>query len=119
MTISALVMRSPSRVTRMRKTPWVLGCCGPMLTTRGSVLSWPTSRLRRGPELAAALAGDLLREALEAGLEAAGQGEEVLTQRVSREPLPQQEPLQVGVAAEADTHQVVSLSLLEMGAVPN
>src|SRR3990170_3325081 len=116
MTISALVMRSPSRVTRMRKTPWVLGCCGPMLITRGSVLSWPTSPLRA--ELAARLAGDLLWEMLEAWLEAAGQGEEVLAQGMPWIPLPEQQPLQVRMTAEADAHEVIHLSLLEVGTVP-
>src|SRR5688572_24007091 len=33
------MMRSPSRVTRRRKTPWVEGCWGPILTTYGGVLS--------------------------------------------------------------------------------
>ena len=42
---------SPSSVSTMRKTPWVLGCCGPMLTTMRSVFrsaavavpAWSTS----------------------------------------------------------------------------
>src|SRR3990170_7446390 len=35
--MSASVIRSPSSVSRIRNTPCVLGCCGPMLTTNGSV----------------------------------------------------------------------------------
>src|SRR3989442_7416131 len=30
-------MFSPSRVTTKRSTPWVLGCCGPMLSISSSV----------------------------------------------------------------------------------
>src|SRR5690242_11269880 len=35
--MSASTIRSPSRTTRIRNTPCVLGCCGPMLTINGSV----------------------------------------------------------------------------------
>src|SRR3990172_7434068 len=35
--MSASVIRSPSSVSRIRNTPRVLGCCGPILTTNGSV----------------------------------------------------------------------------------
>src|SRR3989304_1237249 len=105
MIISASVMRSPSSVTRMRKTPWVEGCCGPMLTTNGSGLI--------GPELASPLLGVFFWDALEARLEAAGQRHEVLAQRVARKALPEEQSLQVGMADEADAEQVVRLTLLE------
>src|SRR3954454_5506996 len=32
-------IRSPSRVSRSRRTPWVAGCCGPMLSTMSVVAS--------------------------------------------------------------------------------
>src|SRR5579883_807720 len=35
--MSASMIFSPSSTTRIRKTPCVLGCCGPMLTMNGSV----------------------------------------------------------------------------------
>src|SRR3990170_2454177 len=111
MTISASVISSPSSVTRMRKTPWVDGCCGPMLTMSGSVLI--------ATELASPLAGVFLREALEARLEAAGQRHEVLAQGMAREAFPEEHSLQVGVAAEANAHEVVDLALLEVGAMPD
>src|SRR3990172_12457724 len=104
-------MRSPSSVTRMRNTPWVDGCCGPMLTMTGSVLM--------GTELPSPLAGVFLREAPEAGLEAAGQRHEVLAEGMAGEALPEEQPLQVRVAAEADAQQVVHLPLLKVCAVPN
>src|SRR3972149_9184484 len=105
MTIVWHVMRSPASFTRMRKTPWVEGCCGPMLTTNGSVLI--------GTELASPLLRVFLREALEAGPEAAGQRHEVLAQRVAREAFPEEQALQGGVAGETNAQQVVGLALLE------
>src|ERR1700675_1925106 len=98
MIISASVIRSPSSVTRMRKTPWVEGCCGPMLTISGSVL------IDTG--LTSPLAGVFLRETLEAWVFAAGQREEIFAQRVAGEAFPEKETLQVGVAREADAEQV-------------
>src|SRR3990172_1930089 len=104
-------MISPSNVTRMRKTPCVEGCCGPTLTIRGSVLI--------ATELASPLAGIFLREALEARLEAAGQRHEVLAQGMAREAFPEEHSLQVGVAAEANAHEVVDLALLQLGPLPH
>src|SRR3990170_1412421 len=104
MIISASVMRSPSSVTRMRKTPWVEGCCGPMLTTNGSVLI--------GTELSPPMLRVLLREALEARLEAARQGHEVLAQGMALKAFPKEQPLQVGMAGETNAQQVVGLALL-------
>src|SRR6478672_7232053 len=38
---SALTMRSPSTSIRSRRTPWVAGCCGPMLSTMSAVARLP------------------------------------------------------------------------------
>src|SRR5690349_5561850 len=38
---SALTMRSPSITIRSRRTPWVAGCCGPMLSTMSAVARLP------------------------------------------------------------------------------
>src|SRR3989304_3019852 len=104
-------MCSPSRITRSRNTPCVDGCCGPMLTTNGSVLI--------GTELASPEAGVFLREALEAGAEAARERAEVLAQRVAGKAVPEEQPLQARVSLEPDAQQVVRLALLQVGAVPN
>src|SRR4051794_5188902 len=39
MTGRHLTTTSPSRVSSRRRTPWVDGCCGPILTVRSSRLS--------------------------------------------------------------------------------
>src|SRR3990172_5599746 len=131
-------MRSPSIFATMRNTPWVDGCCGPMLTSTGSTLIGtltsppislsvdgegerclllPGARVLRA-ELLAGLARHLLRELAEAGLTATGQRHEILSQRVTGERIPEEQPREAGVTFEAHTHEVVYLPLLEPCAGP-
>src|SRR3990172_4523566 len=106
MTISASVMRSPSSVTRKRKTPCVDGCCGPMLTTSGSVLT--------ATELSSPQVRVLIGETPETRPESAGQSHKVLAQRMSREAFPKHDPLEIRVTSEVDAHEVVRLALLQV-----
>src|SRR3954471_1850480 len=48
---SARTIRSPSRVRARRSTPWVAGCCGPMLRTMSAVAMSPVATVssRRSP----------------------------------------------------------------------
>src|SRR3989442_16008468 len=95
-TMSASRIFSPSSVRRRRNTPCVLGCWGPMLTTKGS--EWIVNRLAPTAERAAGLAG----KPLKARHQAAGQVQVVLAQRPPGEPFPQEEPPHVGMAFEED-----------------
>src|SRR3954471_13825582 len=50
MTMSEPTTRSPSRCRTTRSTPWVLGCCGPMLRTSSVVSNISrVSRCERAP----------------------------------------------------------------------
>src|SRR2546422_5605498 len=100
-TMSASMIFSPSKVSRSRKTPCVLGCCGPRLTTNGSVrtvkmLAPAAERLRR-------LAG----EPLEPGKASAWSDEIVLAQWPAIEPIPQEHAAQVRMPNEHNAHQVI------------
>src|SRR4051812_619720 len=84
---------SPSTVIWTRKTPWVLGCWGPILTTKGSV--------RRAIY-------PLLTER-----------KEVLPQRIPFELVPEKDAAQIGMTGESDAEQIVDLALLELRRSPN
>src|SRR5919199_813028 len=137
---------SPSRVTRMRRTPCVAGCCGPTL----SVMSWvwssrsalsltmmpmpvPSAAWKAAPPgaLSAAaaplpppacsvVATVLLPWFLGPGpdLGLPGQQGELLAQRVALELLRQEELGQVGVAVEAHAEQLGGLALVPVGPRP-
>src|SRR3990170_1792990 len=137
--MSASVIRSPSSVNRIRNTPCVLGCCGPMLTTNGSVFidmdgvslslvmpqlsSWGarTRAASSSPPLPPPLQRTawLPREPLQPRHLAAREVQPVLAQRMPREAVPEEDATQVRVALEADAHQVVSLALLEVRPAPD
>src|SRR4051794_9739555 len=122
MTGSADSMRSPSRVTMTRRTPWVAGCCGPTLRVMSAVRSswsalswtmiptpvpsadwnvvppscWSMLMLIDAPRRRRSLW--LLRARPRLGL--AGQQGELLAQRVADELLGEQQLARVRVALE-------------------
>src|SRR4030065_2464752 len=104
--MSASTTRSPSRVTRRRKTAWVLGCCAPTFTTKGSVFIAGASLLV------------LARKLAQAGVAAAGHAQPILAQGMTGEAIPQEDPSQGRVALEVDAHQVIHFALLELSALP-
>src|SRR5207244_3375215 len=135
---------SPSSSIMRRSTPWVLGCCGPMLmimrlsstasTSTSAVRSTaPTSRASSAAGVAArdriswapssvsrARSGVVMRGSprgrclLELHRDAADAV--VLAQRVPFPIIGHQNPRQVGMAAEQDPEQVVGLPLHGLGA---
>src|ERR671924_301660 len=133
MTGSADSMRSPSRVTSTRSTPWVAGCCGPTFR----VMSWvrssrsalsrrmmptpvPSAAWKAAPPLSSSLVTALLPRFLGArpwpGLP--GQQGELLAEREALELLRQQQLGQVRVPVEDDPEQLGGLPLVPVGAGP-
>src|SRR3990172_8664063 len=146
--MSASVIRSPSRVSLIRNTPCVLGCCGPTLTTNGSVFiamgeplpssQAPTPANQRTSKLPLATGllvcwcalspplppplkrpAGLPREPLQPRHLPAREVQPVLAQRVAGEAVPEEDTPQVRVALEPDAHQGERLALLEVGAPPH
>src|SRR5215218_6171294 len=108
---------SPSSSTTSRNTPCVAGWWGPMLTVisssvRSSLRSGVLSRSVLNPTSA-------VRSAITAFVVGEGDGlaadREVTPLRPADVVVRQQDPGQVGVAAEDDAEEVVDLALLEVG----
>src|SRR5919199_3274933 len=111
---------SPSSTSSSRSTPWVDGCCGPMLTVSSSRCSSgltssvePTSWVLvpgvPGRTSASARTIDVSRDGEVDGLRPEGFG---ASQRVALPVIGQHDALQVGVALEANTEQVEQLALV-------
>src|SRR5215212_7123894 len=105
---------SPSSSSSRRRTPWVLGCCGPMLMC--SVL------LIRGVSIAIGLASQLVAAA---GAEDVTRDREVHRLAADRVVSPQRmavpavrhhDPREIRVPLELDPEQVVHLALVPVGA---
>src|SRR4051794_7735882 len=103
-------MVSPSISSRTRNTPWVLGCCGPMLTTNCcafSVMAGLSDRLvllwrRRDQALAA---GQVELPVIEVP--------EVLAQRPAWKAIPHEDAPRVGMALEGDAEHIIDFVLLQ------
>src|SRR3954462_9484687 len=115
---------SPSSCMMRRNTPWVLGCCGPIL----SVISLGESDSR----ISIATPSDTAEALLAAGRRVLALGailqvldqdvlvveRPVFPERVAGEVVVQQDAAHVRVTHELDPEQVVDLALLELGASP-
>src|SRR5579859_5560844 len=140
MTGTAEMTVSPWSCMIMRKTPWVLGCCGPRLSVirfssstmpsapGASKMVSPSSGLCAGvrplstsvsvmgwttPLQSVRLVHELFDgDVLKVGLV-------VAPHREADEVVGQQDFAQVGVAEEADAHHLVGFALQELGARPD
>src|SRR6185436_10574233 len=92
---------SPSVRTTTRNTPWVLGCCGPMLRSISSVF------------MSAISVNDVLDPVIALG------NHVVLPQSMPLPVLGAQDPRQVVVTLEDHAHQVEGLALVPVGRVPD
>src|SRR5690606_18007285 len=121
--------RSPSTRSLSRSTPWVLGCCGPMLrkssrsagcaaccfTSPDTAVSAKAVHSHRVSTPSAARAppsaGDpgALRTLVDV----------ILAQWIADPILPQQNAAQVGMAFKHDAHHVVDFPLVEIGGGPD
>src|SRR6266545_6583777 len=117
---------SPSSCRMSRKTPCVLGCCGPMLRVSSLASSGDWTSSTAAPSNTSEALHAAGRRALPLGAVAQVADQDplvverpVLAQWVAGEVLVGQDPPQVGVASELDAHQVVDLSLLELRARPD
>src|SRR5512139_1040910 len=117
---------SPSRVTTRRSTPWVLGCCGPMLTTTS--LKARPSTSEPSPR---AVASSMRRRASFTASSGSGvsnwsymrvvlrEVHVVFAQRVTDEVVLEQDATQVGVADEPDADHVPGLALVPVRRRPD
>src|SRR4030067_95853 len=99
---------SPSSSSATRSTPWVEGCCGPMLRVMVSVrtvlhlLGLELAQLGRGLDALRGVVGE--RHFLVAE-------RRVLAQRPPHPVLGQQDAPEIGMAGELDGEEIVGLSL--------
>src|SRR5919109_1388729 len=116
---------SPSSVQKSRSTPWVAGCCGPMLTVNSSVSGSSCSTgVSRVPVIGSSgsvwtTGGSVIpaRQLVlvvgeEDGLPA---HREVAPLRIALVVLRHQDPAQVGVAVEHHAEEVEDLAFLVVG----
>src|SRR5215217_768813 len=104
---------SPSSSSSSLRTPWVLGCCGPMLMcsvlrTRGVSIAILASQL-----VAAAGAEDVTGDR---EIHRLATGRVVSPQRMAVPAVRHHDPRQIRVALELDPEQVVHLALVPVGA---
>src|SRR5512141_1152700 len=118
-TTSQSTTRSPSSLSTTRSTPWVLGCCGPMLMTSSSVSKsdWLMDLLDVGgvlvrPQLQPF--GRVFHQQLARSLERI-----VLPLRMPLPLVGHQDPPQVGMPREAHPEHVPHLALEPVGCGPH
>src|SRR5262249_21764937 len=105
---------SPSSSNSTRSTPWVLGCCGPMLMWRVLLIRWVSIAIGLASQLvAAAGAEDLPRDGEIHRLAA---DRVVAPQRMALPPIRHHDSGQVRVPVKVDAEQVVHLALVPVGA---
>src|SRR5713101_4615368 len=130
MSASASRTTSPSSFRRTRRTPCVLGCCGPMLSSIHSVggsCSGPNgSCAGPGPNgscLILVSATDRVGlqpfKLLIAEDDRLAEGHVILPQRMAFPGLRHQDPARVGVAIERDAEQVPGFALVPVGRGPD
>src|SRR3954452_20891972 len=115
---------SPSSVQKRRSTPWVAGCCGPMLTVNSSVSgSTSSTGVSRVPVIGSSgsewTTGSVIPARQLVFVEGEQNGlpahREVPPLREALVVLGHEDPAQVGVAIELHAEHVVDLALLEVG----
>src|SRR6202140_4936330 len=120
---SASRTTSPSSFSRTRRTPWVLGCCGPMLSSIHSVegsCSGPIgSGAGPGPNGSCTMrvsATDRVGlqpfKLLVAKDDGFAEGNIIFPQRMALPALRHQQPAQIGVAVELDPEQVPGIAFV-------
>src|SRR6266852_3250740 len=103
-------MTSPSRTSSRRSTPWVEGCCGPMLTVSSS--RSPSAAPTEGASTSVT-AVDLSGHGEVDGLRAERLG---APQRVAAPIVGEHDAAQIGVALKVDAKEVEQFALVPVGA---
>src|SRR3954468_17053034 len=109
-----LTTTSPSSSSSTRSTPWVLGCCGPMLMWSVLLMRGASSVIGLASKLVAAAGAVRLTGHREIHRLAADRV--VAPQRMAVPPVRHHDPGQVRVTVELDAEQVVDLALVPVGA---
>src|SRR5437016_2600059 len=112
----ASTMVSPSSSSATRSTPWVEGCCGPMLSVMVSVRTVPD--LLRG-ELLQGRIGQLPARRVVGERHLLVAERRVLAQRPAHPVLGQQDAGQPGMPGELDAVEVVGLAFVPVGGGPH
>src|SRR5215510_11972879 len=120
----ASFITSPSARTTKRSTPWVEGCCGPMLRVMSSVarppFTWRWTSTSNPDRLMLPSLSRLQQALPRRGDTVVLLGlDEVLAQRMARPVLRHEEAAQVRVAIEGDAEEVVRPALLPVGVAPH
>src|SRR3990172_1980734 len=111
---------SPSRSRTSRKTPWVAGCCGPMLIVSSLVRSsFAFAMLFRLVFLVLLGHGQYLSHPLPFPFAEVALQRVILPEGMPFPVLGQQDPAEIGVAGEGDAEQVVTLPLVPVRSVPD
>src|ERR1700687_3702896 len=113
---------SPSALTTKRKTPWVLGCCGPILRVISSVAKPALpSRCTSTSKPVMLMAGHSPQQTLAARADAVVflGFDEVFAQRVADPVFRHQQPAQVRVVLEGHAEQIEDLALGPVGRLPH
>src|SRR5215213_1675504 len=105
---------SPSSSSSMRRTPWVLGCCGPMLMCSVLLMRVVSIAIGLASQLVAAAGAEDLSGHREIHRLAADRV--VAPQRMAFPAVRHHDPRQVWVPLELDPEQVVDLALVPVGA---
>src|SRR5262245_49911987 len=113
----ASFITSPSARTTKRSTPWVDGCCGPMLSVISSVTT-PPPFARRCTSTSKPASPIPFSSGLEQALARRRDAvvllglDEVLAQRMSRPVFGHEDPPQVGMSGEGHAEEIEHLALL-------
>src|SRR5574341_1982229 len=109
------VTTSPSSFNIRRNTPCVLGCCGPILTYISSIVSWVRSAI-------SVSCGFISLPQLKTSLKRLVRNQPfvliVFAQRIPNPILREQNPPEVRMAVEADSHHVERLSFMPVCRTP-
>src|SRR5688572_8119031 len=120
---TALFITSPSARTTKRSTPWVDGCCGPMLRVMSSVTTPPplSARWISTSNPASPIAGLRLQQTFARRRDAVVllRLDEVLAQRVARPVLRHEQPAEIGAYQKAHAEENEDLALLTDGVAPH
>src|SRR5690242_8727859 len=123
---SASFMISPSARTTKRSTPWVEGCCGPLVGVMSSVGGPPLAcrvTSTSNPDSPAIIRSRAsgLQQAFPRRRDAVVllRLDEVLAQGMSRPVLRHEQATQVRMALEHDAEEIVRLALLPLGVAPH
>src|SRR5262245_38568981 len=107
---------SPSVRSTSRSTPWVLGCCGPMLTSISSVRTSNSTTVGSGRRTSVTVAIDCLSPSNSVIFQ---REFVILPQRMSDPVLRQENPPRIRMVDEPHAAQVVDFSLVPVGDAPD